>query len=85
MKYSYKNTEQIDLFRELDAVVPANKQGPNGKRFNVTEFGLRWTLQKGFPVITLIPQNATHAEIVQKRFVIDNGEERPQFKNNPYG
>lgn len=77
--------EQNDLFAELDKVIAADQLGPDGGRLNITHFGHQWTLQMGFPLVTLGETNATHCEVTQQRYLQREGKEDPLYANNPFG
>ena len=85
-KYAYKNADHKDLFRELDQQIPKESIGPNGKRLNVTDLALKYTLQMGYPYLTVSSINTTHDRVTQQRFKIDPyAKEREKFAHPPYG
>lgn len=59
--YSYKNADQDDLWRELSAA--------SGK--DVKSVMDTWTLQLGYPVITVTLVNKTFIKLTQERFSLD--------------
>ena len=84
-KYSYQNADHRNLFAEWDAVVPETMIGPDGQKLNVTDFALKWTLQMGYPYLTLVDLNRTHYEVTQTRYLINpDAKEREKFMNPPY-
>ncbi|XP_048471730.1 aminopeptidase Ey-like [Rhincodon typus] len=63
-QFSYNNTIYADLFEHLQKAVDDSIKLPK----TVDEIMSRWTLQMGFPVITI---NTTTGTVTQKHFLLD--------------
>ncbi|XP_059495248.1 alanyl (membrane) aminopeptidase b, tandem duplicate 1 [Stegostoma tigrinum] len=63
-QFSYNNTIYADLFEHLQKAVDDSIKLPK----TVSEIMSRWTLQMGFPVITI---NTTTGTVTQKHFLLD--------------
>ncbi|XP_034734454.1 alanyl (membrane) aminopeptidase a [Etheostoma cragini] len=65
--FSFKNTEQKDLWRAIQKA-----EDNNGGHTNVAQFMEPWTKQIGYPVITI---NTTNGEVYQKHFLFNDSAE----------
>ncbi|XP_068248686.1 aminopeptidase N-like isoform X2 [Palaemon carinicauda] len=66
----YKNADQDDLWQFLTNA--AHKEGTLPRGLNVKTIMDTWTLQKGFPVITIHRSENSSARISQEQFFLDN-------------
>ncbi|KAA8590666.1 hypothetical protein FQN60_014616 [Etheostoma spectabile] len=65
--FSFKNTDQNDLWRAIQKA-----EDKNGGHTNVAQFMEPWTKQIGYPVITI---NTTNGEVYQKHFLFNDSAE----------
>uniref|UniRef100_A0A8C9X300 Alanyl (membrane) aminopeptidase-like b n=1 Tax=Sander lucioperca TaxID=283035 RepID=A0A8C9X300_SANLU len=71
--FSYKNTDQNDLWRSIQKA-----EDKNGGHTQVARFMEPWTKQIGYPVITI---NTTNGEVNQKHFLFNDSAESRHVLN----
>ncbi|KAH8232363.1 hypothetical protein KR032_004784 [Drosophila birchii] len=78
-KYKYGNAEQDNLWESLSEA--AHKNGALPPNYDVKTIMDTWTLQTGYPVISVIRDYAAgSAEITQERFLLSSGVARSHNK-----
>ncbi|KAH8232362.1 hypothetical protein KR032_004785 [Drosophila birchii] len=78
-KYKYGNAEQDNLWESLSDA--AHKNGALPSNYDVKTIMDTWTLQTGYPVISVIRDYAAgSAEITQERFLLSSGVARSHNK-----
>ncbi|EDV29668.1 uncharacterized protein TRIADDRAFT_20166 [Trichoplax adhaerens] len=81
-KFEYRNAVTRDLWQTLSEAI--------SYRINVTDVMDTWTLQMGFPVVT-ITNTGSQARLSQKRFLLDPNNKNPEVDpatskfRSPYG
>ncbi|KAK6044373.1 hypothetical protein COOONC_18122, partial [Cooperia oncophora] len=85
-KFSYKNARSNDLWEALDAIgSPA--VGPNGEpHLVIKDFADQWTVQMGFPLVTVHTLNSSCFEITQSRYKMESEAlEVEKYRHPKYG
>ncbi|XP_015604737.1 aminopeptidase Ey [Cephus cinctus] len=79
---AYRSAEQNDLWEALTK--QAHKDGVLSSDKTVKEIMDTWTLQTGFPVVTVIRDyNRGSASLTQERFMLRNGTTVVEYKEKP--
>ncbi|KAK5978046.1 Aminopeptidase [Trichostrongylus colubriformis] len=85
MKFSYGNARSQDLFDVLDTVT-TQLEGPDGNNLSVKRFANQWTMQMGFPLVTVEAVNSSLFKITQSRYKKNpNAVEVEKYRNPEYG
>ncbi|KAK5981991.1 hypothetical protein GCK32_002911 [Trichostrongylus colubriformis] len=84
-KFSYGNARSQDLWDVLDTVT-THVKGPDGNNLSMKKFADQWTVQMGFPLVTVKAANSSYFEITQSRYKKDpNAMELEKYRNPEYG
>ncbi|KAK5981990.1 hypothetical protein GCK32_002910, partial [Trichostrongylus colubriformis] len=85
MKFSYGNARSQDLWDVLDTVTTQVK-GPDGSNLSIKKFADQWTVQMGFPLVTVEAVNSSFFQITQSRYKKNpNSLEIEKYRNPEYG
>ncbi|KAK6752318.1 hypothetical protein RB195_003625 [Necator americanus] len=84
-KFSFKNAHRDDLWQAFDEAIDA-VPGPYKSALNVQDFGNQWTMQMGFPHVTVKYFNSTAVVITQEKYRRNPSiSELPKYLSPRYG
>ncbi|KAK6767345.1 hypothetical protein RB195_026553 [Necator americanus] len=84
-KFSFKNAHRDDLWQAFDEAIDA-VPGPYKSALNVQDFGNQWTMQMGFPHVTVKNFNSTAVVITQEKYRRNPSiSELPKYLSPRYG
>ncbi|XP_066966092.1 aminopeptidase N-like [Macrobrachium rosenbergii] len=75
---SYKNADQDDLWRYM--TVSAHQDGSLPKELTVKTIMDTWTLQEGYPVLTVVRDSNGTARVTQQRYLLGGDEQDLGYK-----
>uniref|UniRef100_A0A7I4YHY9 Aminopeptidase n=1 Tax=Haemonchus contortus TaxID=6289 RepID=A0A7I4YHY9_HAECO len=82
-KYAYDNADSKDFWESLDHVGTITN-GPKGGPLKIEEFAIQWTVQMGYPLVTVKTFDSKCFEVTQSRFKIDPAAEDIEKYRNPF-